>query len=156
MLVHCWGFKGWSFVFISLLPFFRNAIASQPLTKIVNSLTSLMLQIKVCQQLTQQGALPTMVVTTAKTSPLKWVRVFTNVAIIPTRFKCQMWVKFRGVEFLEITAKFRKRKKNSSSCVHAHHENVLPWGVLYTKWRIVVQWRYWKKCKKSCRRRHRC
>ena len=45
---------------------------------------------------------------------------FSNVlAIIPTRFECQMWVKFPGVEFFETAAKFRKRKKNpSSSCVY--------------------------------------
>ena len=32
-------------------------------------------------------------------------------------FKCQMLVTFPGVEFLETADKFRKRKKNSSSCI---------------------------------------
>ena len=33
-----------------------------------------------------------------------------------------MQVKFHGVEFLETTPKFRKRKKNSSSCVYVLHK----------------------------------
>ena len=69
-----------------------------------------------------QGNLATTTPTTAKTSLLKRIRVFSNVAINPTRFKCQMQVKFHGVEFLETTPKFRKRKKNSSSCVYVLHK----------------------------------
>ena len=33
-----------------------------------------------------------------------------------------MKVKFPGVEFLEAASKFRKRKKNLSSCVYVLHE----------------------------------
>ena len=36
----------------------------------------------------------------------------------PTRFECQMSVKFPGVEFLETTPLFKKRKKKLSSCVY--------------------------------------
>ena len=49
-------------------------------------------------------------------------RFFSNIiTIIPTRFICQMQMKFPGVEFLKTAPKFRKRKKNSSSCVHVVH-----------------------------------
>ena len=61
--------------------------------------------------------------TTAKTSLLKRIRVFSNVvAIIPTRFKCQMLAKCSGVEFLETVPEFRKRKKNSSSGIYVLHK----------------------------------
>ena len=58
--------------------------------------------------------------TAAKTTMLKNSRfLFSNVvAIIPTCYKCQMEVKYPGVEFVETAPKFRKRKRNSPSCVY--------------------------------------
>ena len=48
---------------------------------------------------------------------------FSNfIAIIPTRFKCWMLVKFPRVKFVGTAPKFRKRKKNSSSCVYVLHK----------------------------------
>ena len=42
--------------------------------------------------------------------------------------KCQIQVKFPGVEFLETAPKFRKGKKNSTSFVYVLHKTSHPGG----------------------------
>ena len=56
--------------------------------------------------------------TAAKTSLLKWIRLYSNlVAFIPIHWKCEIKANFPVVDFLGTGLKFRKRTKNSSSLV---------------------------------------
>ena len=56
-------------------------------------------------------------------------------------------MKFPGVEFLETTPKFRKRKKNSSSCVKVLHKT--SHQEISRPSRAVTE----KKCTKKCNAR---
>ena len=62
-------------------------------------------------------------------------------------FKCQMKVKLTGVEFLETAPKFRKRKKNWSSCVYVFHK--ISHQETSRPSRVVTA----KKCTKKCNAR---
>ena len=47
----------------------------------------------------------------------KELAFFIN-AIIPTRPKCYLWVNFLGIEFFGAKFKFKRKERNSSSCVY--------------------------------------
>ena len=54
---------------------------------------------------------------------IKKTSLFSNfVAIISTRWKCQMSVNFNWIVFLETDPKFRRRKKSLSGCVFVLHK----------------------------------
>ena len=58
-----------------------------------------------------------------ETSLKKWIRVLSiTVAIIPTRFLCQMLANSSEAKFLKTISKFRKRKKISSDLVYVLHK----------------------------------
>ena len=70
-----------------------------------------------------EGASALTTATAARTSLLKWIRVFsTFVAFIPFPWKPQMMANFPGVDFLETALKFRNRKKKRSSLVYVLHK----------------------------------
>ena len=54
-------------------------------------------------------------------------------------------VKFPGVEFLETASKFRKRKKDSSSCVYVLHKTY-HWEISRPNRAVKA-----KKCTKNCK-----
>ena len=65
-------------------------------------------------------------------------------AIIPAPFKCQMQVKFSGVEFLEAAPMFRKRKKNSSTYAYVLREKARQ-DISRRSHAVMA-----KKCSKKC------
>ena len=55
--------------------------------------------------------------TAVKVTLLKWICVFSSfIAIIPTLFKCQIKVKFPGVEFLETASSLERELKKIRPC----------------------------------------
>ena len=51
----------------------------------------------------------------------KELAFFIN-AIIPTRPKCYLWENFPGIEFFGAKLKFKRKERNSSSCVYVLHK----------------------------------
>ena len=93
----------------------------------------------------QKRALAPTTATAAKTSLLKWIRVFSNFSsFIPVRLKCQRWANFPGVDCLGTAPKFRKRKKNSSSLVYVFHKT---WNYAFSRRSRAEKA---KKCTKKC------